>query len=258
VLALKPSKGTWAPDEEADRPVEAAQQLAWADARRGRVLGPRSPGPSAMAAPRPGGRPTRRSPPPAGAGSAPPAGRGHHRPCHLAGAHDLVAADQPAPAGCRRPGASQPGRGGAAVRAAHVVEQGDKQVKQQLGWADFQVRSDRAICRHFVLVCCALSCCWHATHGVADPCQPTSRPRGSGCPHSGCPTCRPILWHPKRPRPRGRPRGGPSAPSQRGGPRRDVAGRPGPRPRLADPVAVAATLLACVVDQPPPARAGHA
>jgi hypothetical protein len=40
------------------------------------------------------------------------------------------------------------------------VEQGYKQVKGELGWADFQVRSDRAIRRHWTLVCCAFSFCW--------------------------------------------------------------------------------------------------
>jgi hypothetical protein len=42
------------------------------------------------------------------------------------------------------------------------VEQGYKQVKQELGWADFQVRADRAIRRHWALVCCAFSFCWWA------------------------------------------------------------------------------------------------
>ena len=40
------------------------------------------------------------------------------------------------------------------------VEQGYQQVKQELGWADFMVRSDRAIRRHWPLICCAFSCCW--------------------------------------------------------------------------------------------------
>jgi SRSO17 transposase len=45
------------------------------------------------------------------------------------------------------------------------VEQGYKQVKQELGWADFQVRSDRAIRRHWALVCCAFAFCWwHESH----------------------------------------------------------------------------------------------
>jgi hypothetical protein len=40
------------------------------------------------------------------------------------------------------------------------VEQGYKQVKDELGWADFQVRSDLAIRRHQALVNCAFSFCW--------------------------------------------------------------------------------------------------
>jgi DDE superfamily endonuclease len=40
------------------------------------------------------------------------------------------------------------------------VEQGYRHVKQELGWADFMVRSDRAIRRHWALVCCAFSFCW--------------------------------------------------------------------------------------------------
>ena len=49
------------------------------------------------------------------------------------------------------------------------VEQRDKQVKQALGWAQYQVRSDRAIRRHWQLVCCAFSFCWWAAgqSGVA-------------------------------------------------------------------------------------------
>jgi hypothetical protein len=35
------------------------------------------------------------------------------------------------------------------------VEQSYKQVKQELGWADFMVRRDRAIRRHWILVFCA-------------------------------------------------------------------------------------------------------
>jgi hypothetical protein len=42
------------------------------------------------------------------------------------------------------------------------VEQGYRQVKGALGWADFQVRADHAIRRHWHLVCCAFSFCWWA------------------------------------------------------------------------------------------------
>lgn len=40
------------------------------------------------------------------------------------------------------------------------VEQSYKQTKDELGWADFMVRSDRAIRRHWILVYCAFSFCW--------------------------------------------------------------------------------------------------
>src|SRR5258706_14503139 len=42
------------------------------------------------------------------------------------------------------------------------MEQGYKQVKQELGGPDFQLRSDRAIRRHWALVGCAFSFCWWA------------------------------------------------------------------------------------------------
>jgi SRSO17 transposase len=48
------------------------------------------------------------------------------------------------------------------------VEQGYKQMKQELGWADWQVRSDRAIRRHWTLICCAFSFCWWAWSRAPD------------------------------------------------------------------------------------------
>lgn len=66
------------------------------------------------------------------------------------------------------------------------VEQSYKQVKHVLGWAQYQVRSDRAIRRHWQLVCCAFSFCWyHTSHpcsGVAveQPEAPTEVPMVSG------------------------------------------------------------------------------
>ncbi len=45
------------------------------------------------------------------------------------------------------------------------VEQSYKHVKHALGWSQYQVRSDKAIRRHWQLVCCAFSFCWyHASH----------------------------------------------------------------------------------------------
>ena len=57
----------------------------------------------------------------------------------------------------------------------HWTEQSYKQVKDELGWADFQVRSDIAIRRHQALVNCAFSFCWaawfadHPPHDAAAP-----------------------------------------------------------------------------------------
>jgi hypothetical protein len=56
------------------------------------------------------------------------------------------------------------------------IEQSYKQVKDELGWADFQVRSDTAIRRHQALVNCAFCFCWAAW--FADhPAQETAPPR---------------------------------------------------------------------------------
>jgi hypothetical protein len=48
------------------------------------------------------------------------------------------------------------------------VEQSYKHVKHELGWSQYQVRSDKAMRRHWQLVCCAFSFCWyHASHAAA-------------------------------------------------------------------------------------------
>jgi len=59
----------------------------------------------------------------------------------------------------------------------HWTEQGYKQVKDELGWADFQVRSDIAIRRHQVLVTCAFSFCWAAWFGDHPAPRQTAAPR---------------------------------------------------------------------------------
>jgi hypothetical protein len=50
------------------------------------------------------------------------------------------------------------------------VEQEYKQVKHALGWSQYQVRSDRAIRRHWALVQCAFAFCW------ADAARPAAPP----------------------------------------------------------------------------------
>ena len=68
----------------------------------------------------------------------------------------------------------------------HWIEQSYKQVKDELGWADFQVRSDIAIRRHQALVNCAFSFCWDAW--FADhpaPSQPAAPQPGPGRERGG-------------------------------------------------------------------------
>jgi hypothetical protein len=65
------------------------------------------------------------------------------------------------------------------------VEQSYKQVKHALGWSQYQVRSDKAMRRHWQLVCCAFSFCWyHSSH----PAESTV----SAEPQDGSPT----VWPP--------------------------------------------------------------
>ena len=106
------------------------------------------------------------------------------------------------------------------------VEQGYKQVKGELGWADFQVRSDRAIRRHWALVCCAFSFCWQAflAEQPAQPAAPDSQAAALAARGA------PARGHRRRTRPRELVANG-------------VAGGAG----LADPLERAGALLAVVV-----------
>jgi hypothetical protein len=160
VVALKPRRGTWAPADAAHTPTEAAEELGW-----------RSPT-------RPGRwrRITRRfrdgHTETWWAADAQLGGWGPDRRLRL-----VVATTDPANlpghsswyllTNLPRPASSRAQRANLAevVRLYGLrnwVEQGYKQVKGELGWADFQVRSDRAIRRHWTLVCCAFSFCWQA------------------------------------------------------------------------------------------------
>jgi hypothetical protein len=162
VLALKPRKGTWAPADQAHTPVEAAGELGWRS--------PRSPGRWRRIQRhfRDGHTETW------WAADAQLGGWGPDRRLRL-----VVATTDPASlpgmsSWCLLTNLPRPasGRAQQADLAEMVrlyglrnwVEQGYKQVKGELGWADFQVRSDRAIRRHWALVCCAFSFCWQAFH----------------------------------------------------------------------------------------------
>ena len=174
VLALKPRKGTWAPAEQAPR--QSRPPASWAGtARTGLAGGGASSGASVTGTPRLGGRRMRNS------ADAQLGGWGPERRLRL-----VVATTDPA----RLPGHSSwylltslprpAGRRAQQANLAEVVrlyglrnwvEQGYQQVKGELGWADFQVRSDRAIRRHWTLVCCAFSFCWQ-TFLADHPAQP--------------------------------------------------------------------------------------
>src|ERR671910_452046 len=106
------------------------------------------------------------------------------------------------------------------------VEQGYKQVKHELGWADFQVRSDRAIRRHWQLVCCAFSFCWRAWFAEHPP--PRRPPDAQTADQAAA---------------RGERTGPPRQPARAG----LVAGDAAPGARLADPMQRAGALLAVVV-----------
>lgn len=163
VLALKPSRGVWAPADAPHTPEEAARRLRWADAG--------NPGDWTAIERRfrDGHAETW------WAADLTLGGYGPDQPVRL-----VVATSDPAtlpPLGTRylttnlpRPGSPRaadspvPPAGLAEVARLYAlrnwVEQGYKQAKDELGWADFQVRSDAAIRRHWALVCCAFSFCW--------------------------------------------------------------------------------------------------
>jgi hypothetical protein len=70
----------------------------------------------------------------------------------------------PRPGGPREAGSPQPPAGLAEIAGIYAIRnwtgQSCKQVKDELGWADFQVRSETAIRRHQALVNCVFSFCW--------------------------------------------------------------------------------------------------
>ena len=163
VMALRPRRGTWARAAAAHTPVEAARALAWG--------GPEDPGDwtAVTRTFRDGHAETWR------AAEATLGGWGPD------GARRLVVAtadpgtlpdkatwylvtNLARPGGPREADSDHPAAGLAEIVRLYAIrnwiEQGYKQVKDELGWADFQVRSDLAIRRHQVLVNCAFSFCW--------------------------------------------------------------------------------------------------
>jgi hypothetical protein len=180
VMALKPRRGTWAYGPDAHTPVDAARALAWG--------GPDDPG---------DWHPVTRT-----------FRDGHTETWYAAdaalgwwgpdGVRRLVVAtadpatlppkatwylvtNLPRPGGPREAGSPHPAASlGEITRIYGIrnwIEQSYKQVKDELGWADFQVRSDIAIRHHQVLVNCAFSFCWDAWFADTTPPRDPPAPR---------------------------------------------------------------------------------
>ncbi len=235
VMALKPRRGTWAYGPDAHTPVDAARELHWG--------GPDDPGDWTPVTRR--FRDGRTE-----TWYAAEARLGWWGPD---GARRLVAVtadpgtlpdkatwylvtNLARPGGPREEGSPWPAAGLDEITRIyglrHWVEQGYKQVKDELGWADFQVRSDIAIRRHQVLVNCAFCFCWDAWL--------TSQPPPGPAPAS--------------PQERGRrslASAAPGMPDRPSGTR--LASRAARRPQLADPRDRAYALVAGMV-QGAPAR----
>jgi hypothetical protein len=178
VLALKPSHGTWALEEEPHTPKEAAQALPF--------NGPEEPGEWVWVERRFRDGHTEIW----WAAELTLGGYGPDKPTRLVAATTdpstlpevstwYLATNLP------RPGAPQaeewpvaPAELAEVVRLYGLrnwVEQSYKQAKHELGWADFQVRGDMGIRRHWELVCCAFCFCWWAR--LRSPNEPaTERP----------------------------------------------------------------------------------
>jgi DDE superfamily endonuclease len=241
VLAVKPRKGAWAPAEQAHTPQEAARQLAWTS--------PEQPGDWAPV--------TRRFRDGhaeawwAADASLPAAGWGPDRRLRLVVATTdpatlpklstwYLVTNLPRPGRRRIPPPFPPADLAEVVRCYGLrnwVEQGYKQVKHELGWADFQVRSDRAIRRHWTLVCCAFSFCWRAWFAEHPPPRPRSAEPAAD---------EAAVWGEGTGQPGGQAGGG------------GLAGDAAPGARLADPLGRAGALLAGVVGCAPAAPAAVA
>src|SRR6266566_2493059 len=165
VMALRPRRGIWARAADAHTPVDAARALAWG--------GPEDPGDwhPVVRTFRDGHAETWQ------AAEATLGGWGPDgvRRLVIATADPAILPDKatwylvtslPRPGGPHEADSPHPAASLAEVVRIYGlrnwVEQSYKQVKDELGWAGFQVRSDVAIRRHQVLVHCAFSFCWAA------------------------------------------------------------------------------------------------
>ena len=184
VMALRPHRGTWARAADAHTPVDAARALAWG--------GPDDPGDwtAVRRTFRDGHAETWRAADAKLGGWGPDGARrlvvATADPATLPGkATWYLVTNLPRPGGPREAGSPHPAASLAEIVRLYAIrnwiEQSYKQVKDELGWADFQVRSDLAIRRHQALVNCAFSFCWDAWFAdQPDPSQPAAPQPGPG------------------------------------------------------------------------------
>ncbi|WP_411088731.1 IS701 family transposase [Streptomyces sp. 061-3] len=192
VMALKPSHGTWAYGKDAYTPVDAARALTWTDPEHPGVWTP------VERTFRDGHTETWWAAD-AQLGWWGPDGNVRlvvttADPATLpAQATWYLATDLPRPGSPREADSPEPAADlHEVVRIygiRHWIEQNYKQVKDELGWADFQVRSDTAIRRHQTLVTCAFSFCWDAWFSpppeVSPGTAPPEPPEEPGRPERG-------------------------------------------------------------------------
>ena len=250
VLALKPSSGIWAPAEAVHTPEEAARELGW--------NGPDDPGDWTPVVRR--FRDAHQETWWAADLSDGP--YGPDKPVRV-----VVATTDPATlpplttwylaTNLPRPGAPHadeapfaPADLAEIVRLYGLrnwVEQGYKQLKQELGWADFLVRSDPAIRRHWQLVFCAFSFCWRAWFATGPPTDDRTPPVTTAPAAASDPDTTSV---PERGENGARP-DWPTAPGL-------LAADAPSRPRMARPLDVPLALLARLVDCAPASGAAGA
>jgi hypothetical protein len=194
VMALKPRRGTWAYGADAHTPVDAARALAW--------NGPEDPGDwrAVTRAFRDGHTETWWAAEATLGWWGPDGARrlvvATADPATLPGkATWYLVTNLPRPGGPREADSPHPAAALAEIVRLYSIrnwiEQSYKQVKDELGWADFQVRSDIAIRRHQVLVNCAFSFCWAAWFAHPPPAATAPGP-GAGGGERGARTRRPA------------------------------------------------------------------
>jgi hypothetical protein len=256
VVSVKPTQGTWAPAAAAHTPEEAARRLRWRD--------PRHPGDwtAVQRRFRDGHTETWYAADLTFSGYGP-----EHLVRLVVATTDpatlpaistwYLSTNLPAPGSQRV--ADSPHASADLAEVVRLyglrnwVEQGYKQVKDELGWADFMVRSDRAIRRHWQLVCCAFSFCWLAWFAEEAPATPPARVETSA-PANTVVVAGPLAG-------RGKNEDRLTSRSDR---QRPVANDPPPRARLAGSLDLPLALVAGVVNcapasshPSPPARPRH-